>query len=103
MCDRPTRAELEAEEWEEQVRKEAHRCLMEENEWYHRANGVVNLYGKAKTQHGSFIKSLIGRIEDMMEELREEIEEDTGEALADACAYERNPMKYYGLSHKDFL
>ena len=96
--DRPTRSECEAEHFEEQVNKENHKFLMENDEWYKRAYEIID--GASE----SLLKTeLYKAIAKKIEALKDESYKETRDAMMDEAACASDPMAYHGVSWSDFI
>ena len=96
--DRPTRSECEAEAFQEQVEKENHKFLMENNEWYKRAYEIID--GASPSLMAT---KLFKAIAQKIKKLEDDSFEDTKDAMMDEAAYNSDPMAYHGVSWSDFI
>ncbi len=106
--DRPTRAECNAEAWEDEVREEHIRGLRKYDPWYKQAYardfGWDNCTPAVMATYGPFVQRLVGAINDKMQAMEEDDEalKECSDAMADAAALNQDPYAYYGVRRSDF-
>jgi hypothetical protein len=106
--DRPTRAECEADEFQDRVREAHLEGLRTCDPWYRKAwfndLGPDCLTPEVMATYGTFLQKLVASIHAKMRDMEEDEDaiNNTAYEMADEEAYRRDPYAYYGVRRSDF-